>query len=344
MNILSGSGDGENKLGLVVRTSNLEKFVDGTFPEVVKSLRDEDEKIRNSVTKLKNALNDLEDKCAEEFSEENKKALQAALRLSGGGSQLRESLDRIRPIWTAFLNDITFGLSDLFQKVTKDMVIVLRSKMAKAITDNDDEPEIEIIPEDVYFSETFQAGCLEKDTLLLRKLVALRNYLKDSLINFEMLDSEDETVKAVHPRLVEIFNLAQTIIEFDSEIRMHSEDVGLTLNDILCENRKSELKQNLLVALEESDYVLGRGVSIFDMRLRVTELEKLGPVKTLQSKLNETADELKESIGRKADKKETNNLISKKAAVADFLQVINMHCSVSLHINFINIVFYSCYS
>lgn len=322
MTILSGTGEGENKFGLVTRVANVERFVDTTFPQLYQGLRDEDEKLKIALSNVRNALSDLGDKCAEEFSEENKKALQAALELSGG-SQLKESLDNARPIWTAFLSDITFGLGDIFQKVTKDMVIVLRSKMIKAVTDNDDDPELEINPEDVYFSETFQAGCLEKDTLLLRKLVALRNFLKDSLINFEMLDSEDETMKALHPRLVELYNMGQDLIAYDNDLRTHNE-VGMTLNDLLCENRKSELKKGLVDALEASDYALGRGVSIFKMLLRVDDLEKLEPLKELQNKLRETTDDLVMNIAKKADKKETNALISKKAAVADFLQVANI--------------------
>ena len=98
----------------------------------------------------------------------------------------------------------------------------------------------------------------------------------------------------------------------------------MTLNDLLCENRKSELKQGLVNALEASDYALGRGVSVYKMLLRVNDLEKLEPLKELQNKLRETTDDLVVNIAKKADKKETNTLISKKAAVADFLQVANI--------------------
>ena len=241
MSILSGgNGDGDNKHGLVSRTAQLENFISNNLSETLANLRGEDEKAKLNLSNLKNSFTELNDKCSDEFSEEAKKALKNSL-VQSGTSQLKEHIEKVRPLWISFLNDISFGLKEFFQRVTKDLVAVLKAKLLKSITKNDDDPITEIDPEAVFYSEEYLTGFDKVDLVLVTSLCELRNFVRDSMINFEMLETEDLTIRALHPRLVAIHGMVQLILAHDLSAR-NPDSLGLSLDDFLCENRQALLR------------------------------------------------------------------------------------------------------
>ena len=155
---------------------------------------------------------------------------------------------------------------------------------------------------------------------MVKKLVKVRDVLADAIPTFEPRDSEEKTLEAIHPRLVEIHDLVCQVTEHDAVTR-HPDSLGLSLDDLVCEDRQPNLRKVLLKAMDASDYTLSRGVSSYKLLKRVDEMEELRELRELESRFHDVEDTLTAAVAKKADKKETNALIAKKASNADFLQL-----------------------
>jgi len=210
----------------------------------------------------------------------------------------------------------------LVHRLTKDLshLIKVNTNTNDSLADLDLESQPAINYEEIFLSREFLKDFDEKDAFFIKKLMYLRDSLRDNLLTFEIRDSDEIIMKSLHPVLVELYNTTKDIMALD-ETNRQPDSVALNLDDMVCEDRHTNLKSELSTAMEACDYILSQGVSAFKLQEKVNELDKQVELKLLGVKLLEVESSMKNALAKKADKVDTNALIAKKAAISDFMQV-----------------------
>ena len=100
-----------------------------------------------------------------------------------------------------------------------------------------------------------------------------------------------------------------------------SQSPNLSLDDFICEDRKYDLRDRLVKAIDACDYTLSRGVSSYKMLLRVDGLDKHAEVRAVQNKMEVIEKEINEILESKADNATTLDALNKKTNKSEMLQL-----------------------
>lgn len=322
--------------GLIGRVKNVEDYVDNELFPTLEGFKEFDERTKDNLDTLRYEMDETTEVLEREFSEENKAKLEEAIANGGGGNELKKNLSTIKELWEGFNNDVIYGLRDLFQRSTKDMTHLIKKKKKPTSAGGESEESLkkdvtseqligeedveEVDHENIFFSEEFQEQFNEKDYQFVVMLVKLRDNLSDIVGTFEPRETDDETLEAVHPQLVSLHTQVSYLLEHDQQTKDLS-CPNLCLDDLICEDRKYDLRHRLVTAIDACDYTLSKGVSAYKMLLRVDELDKHTEVKRVQSKMDMIEKEINEILEDKADKASTLSALDKKTNKNEMLQL-----------------------
>ena len=158
-----------------------------------------------------------------------------------------------------------------------------------------------------------------KSDQLVPGLSAFRIQLMSSLPAFDSLGTPEATLDALYPRLDALTSEATRLLELDHEARL-PESLGITFDDIVCSDRSYSLADHLASVCDLSSRILDQRVQKVHLKRRIDKLEKLAASKADVVDLGELERDLRVLIAAKADVRDVEGILGKKASVAELQQ------------------------
>lgn len=203
-----------------------------------------------------------------------------------GHASTLEMISTAKQMWKKLLGDINVGLDNLH---------------VHALEFDDDKADQHLIP----------------------SLSSFRALLLSCLPAFEPLATPEATLEVLYPKLEKLAAEAERLIQIDQDARL-PESLGVSFDDLLCADRTYNLAEHINAVCEFSARILDEKVQKIALKRRLDNVEQLVKLKAESGDILDLERDLRGLIASKADVRDVEGILGKKASVAELQQFREM--------------------
>lgn len=157
------------------------------------------------------------------------------------------------------------------------------------------------------------------DQHLIPSLSSFRALLLSCLPAFEPLATPELTLEVLYPKLEKLAAEAERLIQIDSDARL-PESLGVSFDDLLCADRTYNLAEHINAVCDFSARILDEKVQKISLKRRLDNVEQLVKKKAESGDILDLERDLRGLIASKADVRDVEGILGKKASVAELQQ------------------------